>query len=207
MKNEIFYFNSPEYEAAVRGIQTARERFQSLLNEVRRLEHFDISSLEDLTDLANQGSQYLKNRISDMIPPPENLGPFRMRRGSIADLLELPDFTGIDSLTEKCREVADRARYLVLARDGSRVDIDELAMEKLRETYTVRAKDKTEQDALDAYREMVGALQRMRKIFLLMPSVQLKELVKIDIAAGTIEPRYSFFWEKRGYLAKHRGKG
>jgi hypothetical protein len=153
-KNVVVYFDEARFNHDLLKLETAKDSFQSLLNEFNQL-GFPKVDMAGLISLAQQGEAFIKSLLESQMPE-QSFGIFKMSKKKAVEMLELPDLSKLLTLARAASPEAWIARDLVC--NGKTVSIDAKAPESLKTSNSIKAETADQVKLYQAHQRLTEAI-------------------------------------------------
>jgi hypothetical protein len=168
MKNEILHFDETKFNQEVSATEGIIKAAQQILDKHKAYgDLFPLVSASQITGLLSSGRgarAAYRSLVVDNLEVPEIKPGIRMKKDAYIQSLELPSFDYISGICEANSHLLANVNPRLLDIDNGVVTINESAVAKLKETYTMYADTKLKQSLLQAHREAAAALDKLNSL-------------------------------------------
>jgi hypothetical protein len=157
--NTILHFDEGNFNQKVQQLERLQRVYQSIMNEMTKLNLFKIKTIPELRSVISNTEQYIHQRLEEEIQlPTESWGPFKISRKKAVDLLDLPDLQNLFDLCADSVQNLNGNLDQYLSIKGQQIIIQEESVEKLKEENSLMAKTSDQKQLFEAHKKAAEAM-------------------------------------------------
>lgn len=199
MNNE-FYKDESQIKKELVELEQDQRKLQAVLDEFNKLNLFPVKHINELRQLINEPENWIKKQLQDQLKPTKILG-IPISRSKAVDLMDLPSFENLNKVAENANLIFSLERFTL---NGNKIEVAKGAKQKIIDMHTIKASNKKEEEALEAFRNIAESINKINSIdTMIITESKLKELVIFD-KQNEARPNDYFFKRNKAKIIQQR---